>query len=83
MVPDLERFCIENGLAYRRWLGGCLGASIPEIVAHYGPGDTYGAAADDNENPVFTANEIERATSLDELYPSGGPRLVRQVTERS
>ena len=67
LVPELERFCAENGLAYRRWSGGCLGAFNPEIVAHYGPGDSHDSAADDNENPVFTADEIERAASLDEL----------------
>lgn len=67
LVPELERFCAENGLAFRRWSGGCLGAFNPEIVAHYGPGDSHDATADDNENPAFTADEIERAASLDEL----------------
>ncbi len=72
LVPDLERFCAEHGLAYRRWSGGCLGAFNPEIVAHYGSGDSHEAAADDDENPVFTARDIERAESLDDLKRVAG-----------
>jgi Single-strand binding protein family len=38
LVDDLDAFCIEHGLTFRRWSGGCLGAFLPEIVIHDGTG---------------------------------------------
>ena len=37
-VPEIEAFCCDNGLAYRRISGGCLGAYGSEIVVCHGDG---------------------------------------------
>ena len=41
LVPDLEKFCVDNALPFWRWSGGCGGAFEPELYANYGPGDQH------------------------------------------
>jgi hypothetical protein len=37
-IPEIDAFCCEHGLPFRRWSGGCLGAFLPEIVLFEGSG---------------------------------------------
>lgn len=37
-IPEVDAFCCEHGLLFRRWSGGCLGAYLPEIVVFDGSG---------------------------------------------
>ena len=67
LVPDLEKFCVDNALPFWRWSGGCGGAFEPELYANYGPSDQHYAQAADSEDPVFTAQDVNKANSLDDL----------------
>ena len=67
LVDELEKFCIDHKLHYRRWSGGCAGAFNPEIVVSHGDGERHDATATEDEYVVFTTQEITTAESLDTL----------------
>lgn len=67
LVDDLEAFCLERKLHYRRWSGGCPGSFLPEILVSHGDGATYDTSASEDEYIVFTTEDIKRAESLDVL----------------
>jgi hypothetical protein len=67
-VDDVESFCVEHGLPFRRVSGGCLGAFSPEIIVFYGAKQgVQRFDADDDGSMVMTADAVLRAKSLTDL----------------
>lgn len=63
-VPELEAFCLNARLPFRRTSGGCAGAYGPEIVVCHGDDDLRRFAADDDGDPVFAADTVMVTSSL-------------------
>ncbi len=66
-VPALEQFCRQHHLPFWRWSGGCHGAFTPALYAWYGEGDEHSIDASDDEQPMFSASDIEKASSVELL----------------
>jgi hypothetical protein len=54
-IPEIDAFCCEHGLPFRRWSGGCLGAFLPEIVLFEGSGPMRDYTASEDEYVLFPA----------------------------
>ena len=59
LVDDLDAFCVEHCLTFRRWSGGCLGAFLPEIVSYEGTGKQRVYTASEDEYVVFSPTDIK------------------------
>lgn len=57
-VNDVDEFCIDHGLPFHRWSGGCPGAFLPEIVVFDGHGRPRDFTASDDGEVLFTPSEI-------------------------
>lgn len=66
-IPDIDEFCAQHGLVFRRWSGGCLGAFLPEIVVFDGSGPMRDYTASEDEYLLFPPSWINSFTRLREL----------------
>lgn len=66
-IPDIDEFCAEHGLPFRRWSGGCLGAFLPEIVLFDGQGPLRDYTASEDEYLLFPPSWILGFTRLRDL----------------
>ena len=66
-IPEIDVFCCEHGLPFRRWSGGCLGASMPEIILFDGTGPLRDYTASEDEWVLFPPSWIKVFTRLREL----------------
>ena len=66
-IPEIDAFCIEHGLTFRRWSGGCLGAYLPEIVVFEGAGTVRDYTASEDEYVLFPPSWIASFTRLRDL----------------
>ena len=66
-VTEVDAFCIEHGLIFRRWSGGCPGAYLPEIVVFDGTGPMRDYTASEDEYVLFPPSWIRGFTRLREL----------------
>lgn len=66
-IPEVESFCIEHGLIFRRWSGGCPGAYLPEIVVFDGTGPMRDYTASEDEYVLFPPSWIKGFTRLRDL----------------
>lgn len=66
-IPDIDEFCAEHGLPFRRWSGGCLGAFLPEIVLFDGEGPLRDYTASEDEYLLFPPSWILGFTRLRDL----------------
>jgi len=66
-IPDIDAFCAEHGLPFRRWSGGCLGAFLPEIVLFDGQGPLRDYTASEDEYLLFPPSWILGFTRLRDL----------------
>lgn len=66
-VHDLEAFCTEHGLAFRRWSGGCLGVFLPGSVLFAGRGAVRTCEASEDGYAVFSASSISSFRRLRDL----------------
>lgn len=60
---DLEQFCCDEGIAYRRWSGGYPGSFGPEIIVFDGS-SPLNYAADEEEAVVLHPETIENLGSM-------------------
>lgn len=67
LVDDLDAFCVEHGLTFRRWSGGCLGAFLPEIVIYEGTGKERVYTASEDEYVVFSPTDIKAFKRMRDL----------------
>ena len=63
-VPELEAFCLNAHLPFRRISGGCTGAYGAEIVVCHGDEDLRRFAADEDGDLVFAADTVMAVPSL-------------------
>lgn len=66
-IPQIDAFCCEHGLPFRRWSGGCLGAFLPEIVLFEGSGAMRDYTASEDEYVLFPPSWIKSYTRLRDL----------------
>lgn len=66
-IPEIDAFCCEHGLPFRRWSGGCLGAFLPEIVLFEGSGAMRDYTASEDEYVLFSPSWIKSFTRLRDL----------------
>lgn len=66
-IPEIDAFCCEHGLPFRRWSGGCLGAFLPEIVLFEGSGAMRDYTASEDEYVLFPPSWIKGFTRLRDL----------------
>ncbi len=66
-VTEVDAFCIEHGLIFRRWSGGCPGAYLPEIVVFDGTGPMRDYTASEDEYVLFPPSWIRGFTRLRDL----------------
>jgi len=66
-IPEVDAFCIEHGLIFRRWSGGCPGAYLPEIVVFDGTGPMRDYTASEDEYVLFPPSWIRGFTRLRDL----------------
>ena len=66
-IPEVDAFCIEHGLIFRRWSGGCPGAYLPEIVVFEGTGPMRDYTASEDEYVLFPPTWILGFTRLRDL----------------
>ena len=66
-IPEVDAFCIEHGLIFRRWSGGCPGAYLPEIVVFDGTGPMRDYTASEDEYVLFPPSWIRSFTRLRDL----------------
>lgn len=66
-IPEIDAFCCEHGLPFRRWSGGCLGAFLPEIVLFEGSGAMRDYTASGDEYVLFLPSWIKGFTRLRDL----------------
>ena len=66
-IPDIDAFCAEHGLPFRRWSGGCLGAYLPEIIVFDGQGPMRDYTASEDEYVLFPPSWINSFTRLRDL----------------
>ena len=66
-IPEIDAFCIEHGLIFRRWSGGCPGAYLPEIVVFDGTGPMRDYTASEDEYVLFPPSWIRGFTRLRDL----------------
>ena len=57
-IPDIDAFCADHGLPFRRWSGGCIGAFLPEIVLFDGQGSLRDYTASEDEYLLFPPSWI-------------------------
>lgn len=67
LIDDVDAFCVEHSLPFRRWSGGCVGAFTPELVLFDGQGPMRDYTASDDGDVLFSAAEIARFKRLREL----------------
>jgi len=61
---DLEQYCCDEGIAYRRWSGACPGSFGAERVVHDGKSGPLNFAVDDNDTVVLDESMIGRLGSM-------------------
>ena len=66
-IPEVDAFCIEHGLIFRRWSGGCPGAYLPEIVVFDGMGPMRDYTASEDEYVLFPPSWIRSFARLRDL----------------
>lgn len=66
-IPEIDAFCIEHGLIFRRWSGGCPGAYLPEIVVFDGTGPLRDYTASEDEYVLFSPSWIKGFTRLRDI----------------
>lgn len=66
-IPTIDAFCVEHGLPFRRWSGGCLGAFLPEFVLFEGAGPLREYMASEDETVLFPPSWIRGCRSLRDL----------------
>ncbi|CAH0499028.1 hypothetical protein [Novosphingobium sp. CECT 9465] len=66
-IPDIDNFCAEHGLPFRRWSGGCLGAFLPEIILFDGASPMRDYTASEDEYVLFPPSWIRSFTRLRDL----------------
>ena len=66
-IPEIDAFCAEHGLPFRRWSGGCLGAYLPEIILFDGQGPMRDYTASEDEYVLFPPSWINNFTRLRDL----------------
>lgn len=66
-IPEIDAFCAEHGLPFRRWSGGCLGAYLPEIILFDGQGPMRDYTASEDEYVLFPPSWIKSFTRLRDL----------------
>lgn len=66
-IPEIDAFCCEHCLPFRRWSGGCLGAFLPEIVLFEGSGAMRDYTASEDEYVLFPPSWIKGFTRLRDL----------------
>jgi hypothetical protein len=66
-IPEIDAFCCEHGLPFRRWSGGCHGAFLPEIVLFEGSGTMRDYTASEDEYVLFPPSWIKGFTRLRDL----------------
>lgn len=66
-VNDVDDFCVEHGLPFHRWSGGCPGAFLPEIVVFDGHGSLRDYTASDDGEVLFTPLEIKAYARMRDL----------------
>lgn len=67
LVDDLDAFCTQHRLTFRRWSGGCLGAFLPEIVIYDGTGKVRVYTASEDEYVVFSPTDIKAFKRMRDL----------------
>ena len=67
LIDDIDAFCVEHRLTFRRWSGGCLGAFLPEIIVHDGTGKGRVYSASEDEYVVFSPTDIKPFKRLRDL----------------
>jgi hypothetical protein len=73
-IPEIDAFCIEHGLPFRRWSGGCLGAFLPEIVLFEGSGPMRDYTASEDEYVLFPPSWIKKLHPAARSQARDGPR---------
>ena len=66
-ISEIDAFCAEHGLPFRRWSGGCLGAYLPEIILFDGQGPMRDYTASEDEYVLFPPSWIKSFTRLRDL----------------
>ena len=66
-ISEIDAFCAEHGLPFRRWSGGCLGAFLPEIILFDGQGPMRDYTASEDEYVLFPPSWIKSFTRLRDL----------------
>jgi hypothetical protein len=67
LVDDVDAFCVQHDLTFRRWSGGCLGAFLPEIVIYEGTGKVCVYTASEDEHVVFSPTDIKAFNRMRDL----------------
>lgn len=67
LTDDVDAFCIEHGLVFHRWSGGCPGAFNPEIVVFDGSGLLRDYSANEDGDLLFSPQEIAKFTRMRDL----------------
>lgn len=67
LIDDVDAFCVEHGLIFHRWSGGCLGALLPEIVIFEGTGKERCYTASEDEYVVFSPTDIKAFKRMRDL----------------
>ena len=67
LIPDIEELCVDHGLVFRRWSGGCYDVFSPEIIICDAEGSMHFYLASDDEEIVFSSGEIKGFTRLRDL----------------
>jgi hypothetical protein len=65
--PELESFCIENGLPFARWSGAYAGQWGAERTVFTGTGEPQGYAADEDDYILIGRCTVERLGSIEAI----------------
>lgn len=67
LIDEVDDFCMEHGLHFHRWSGGCLGAFDPEIVVFDGAGSPRSYFANEEGTVLFSKSWIGDFSRLRDL----------------
>ncbi len=61
---DLEQYCCDEGIAYRRWSGACPGSFGAERIVHDGKAGPLNFAVDEDDTVVLDGTRIGQLGSM-------------------
>ncbi|WP_037480684.1 hypothetical protein [Sphingobium sp. ba1] len=77
-ADELEGFCVEQGLPFARWSGGCAAQFGPERAIFTGTGEVRLFAADEDDMVVIDLHRAEQLGSYEAIiahFVAGDPAV--------